>query len=186
MKYESSYGKEELIRRWDEITSPARFAGANEQLDWVYNASRKGDSVRLVKKPRASYDPYATVFRGKIEATKTGSRIRGIFTKGAADYIITAFVAAIYLGVCIAYAGRAADKTVPYLLISAGIAVFIFLLTPLPGKRRKYGELIREVVGKAPDASGKEKEAPEQTQEQQEQKEKYKFRLGVKNKRDGV
>ena len=64
--------------------------------------------------------------------------------------------------------------------------MFIFLLTPLPGKRRKYGELIREVVGKAPDASGKEKEAPEQTQEQQEQKEKYKFRLGVKNKRDGV
>ena len=124
MKYESSYGKEELIRRWDEITSPARFAGANEQLDWVYNASRKGDSVRLVKKPRASYDPYATVFRGKIEATKTGSRIRGIFTKGAADYIITAFVAAIYLGVCIAYAGRAADKTVPYLLISAPVPAF--------------------------------------------------------------
>ncbi|MBO4868974.1 MAG: hypothetical protein J5585_04615 [Clostridia bacterium] len=183
MKYESSYGKEELIRRWDEITSPARFAGANEQLDWVYNASRNGDSVRLVKKPRASYDPYATVFRGKIEETKTGSRIRGVFTKGAADYVITAFIAAVYFGVCVAYVGRAADKTVPYLLISVGIAVFIFLLTPLPGKRRKYGELIREVVGEAPGAAGTDNSAPTQTQEQ---KEKYKFRLGVKNKRGGV
>ena len=58
-----------------------------------------------------------------------------------------------------------------------------FLLTPLPGKRRKYGELIREVVGEAPGTAGTDNSAPAQTQEQ---KEKYKFRLGVKNKRDGV
>ena len=49
MRYKSLYKKDELIQRWDDITSPARFAGANETLDWVYNASRKGERVKLVK-----------------------------------------------------------------------------------------------------------------------------------------
>ena len=168
MKYESKYTKEELTERWDEYTSPARFAGANEQLDWVYNASRSGDSVRLVKKPRSSYDPYATVFRGVIEKSGEGSRIRGVYTKGVFDYVITLFIAVIYFGVCAVYAGRVSDRTVPYLLISAGVIVILFLLIPLPGKRRKYGELIKEVTGQNEDGGDGAVN---------ENKEKYKFRI---------
>lgn len=173
MIYKSGYDKAELIRRWDDITSPARFAGANETLDWIYNASRKDDRVRLVKKPRAAYDPYATVFRGRIKEEENGSAIRGVFTKGLADYIITFAVFGIYFGVCAEYASRAADKTLPLMMISVGIAAVLFLLIPLPGKRRKYGELIKKVTG--------EKDfAPAPAEKPAEKKEKYKFRLSGK------
>lgn len=178
MKYKSLYGKEELTARWDDITSPARFAGANETLDWVYNASRNGDNVKLVKKPRASYDPYATVFRGKIERTKDGSQIRGVFTKGLFDYMITLFIAVVYFGVCAAFLSRAADKTVPLILISVGVLIILFALIPLPGKRKKYGALIRKVTGPAPgkDAPA-QKQPPEETEQSGDDKEKYKFRV---------
>ena len=178
MRYKSLYSKDELIQRWDDITSPARFAGANETLDWVYNSFRKGDNVKLVKKPRAAYDPYATVFRGRIEETKSGSQIRGIFTKGLFDYIITLFIAVVYFGVCAAYLSRAADQTIPLILISAGVIVILFLLIPFPGKRKKYGELIRQVTG-TPQAKNEEKPAEEPVNTE---KEKYKFRVAGRKK----
>lgn len=181
MKYKSTYNKEELISRWDEITSPARFAGANAELDWVYNSFRKGDKVKLVKKPRASYDPYATVFRGKIETAKNGSQIRGVYTKGLFDYIITAAVGAVYFGVCAEYLSRAQDRTLPLMLISFGVIAVLFALIPFPGKRRKYGALIREVTGDPP---GKKQNA-EKTDgggTENKEKEKYKFRVSGRRK----
>ena len=180
MRYKSLYSKDELIKRWDDITSPARFAGANETLDWVYNSFRNGDNVKLVKKPRAAYDPYATVFRGKIEKTKNGSQIRGVYTKGLFDYIITAVIAVIYFGVCLEYLSRASERTVPLILISVGVIIILFALIPFPGKRRKYGALIREVTGPSPD---KAQTAPEKEPEvETEEKEKYKFRLTGRKK----
>lgn len=181
MIYKSKYGKNELLKRWDDITSPARFAGANAELDWVYNSFRKGDKIKLVKKPRASYDPYATVFRGVIEETKYGSRIRGVYTKGLFDYIITAFVAAIYFGVCLEYLSRAQDRTIPLLLISVGIITVLFALIPFPGKRKKYGALIREVTGDPP-GSKKEKAEEQPAAPVYEEKEKYKFRMTGRKK----
>lgn len=180
MKYKSSYNKEELISRWDEITSPARFAGANAELDWVYNSSRKEDKVKLVKKPRASYDPYATVFRGKIEATKNGGQIRGVYTKGLFDYIITAVIAVVYFGVCAEYLSRVEDKTIPLILISVGIIVILFALIPFPGKIKKYGALIREVTGEPP--GKKKKSEPAGQAIQDSEKEKYKFRFSGRKK----
>ena len=190
MKYRSFYSKDELTKRWDEITSPARFAGAHEELDWVYNASRKGDRVKLVKKPRASYDPYATVFRGKIEGSKTGGRIRGIYTKGVFDYIVTLLIAVVYFGVCANQFSRVSDRTVPMMLMSIGMIVILFLLIPFPGKRKKYGDLIREVTGPAPDKkyvpapeAPEAHEAPEtpaaepEPAREPEEKDKYKFRV---------
>ena len=181
MKYKSTYNKSELIARWDEITSPARFAGANAELDWVYNSFRKGDKIKLVKKPRASYDPYATVFRGKIEQTKNGGQIRGLYTKGLFDYIITAVIGAVYFGVCAEYLSRAADRTVPLLLISVGVIVVLFALIPFPGKRKKYGALIREVTGEPPDKKQKE-ETQKQADTEYTEKEKYKFRMTGRKK----
>lgn len=180
MKYKSLYKKDELIKRWDDITSPARFAGANETLDWVYNASRTKDKVKLVKKPRAAYDPFATVFRGKIEEAKNGSQIRGVFTKGVFDYIITFFVAVVYFGVCAAYMSRVTDQTIPLLLISVGVIIILFALIPFPGKRKKYGALIRKVTGPSPDNNAA---VPENASDvKTEKKEKYKFRMSGRKK----
>ncbi len=182
MRYRSLYSKDELIQRWDDITSPARFAGANETLDWVYNSFRKGDNVKLVKKPRAAYDPYATVFRGRIEETKNGSQIRGVFTKGLFDYIITLFVSVIYFGVCAAYLSRASDRTVPLILISVGVILILFALIPFPGKRKKYGALIRQVTG---DPRVKKEDGPAKKPEEEPvytEKEKYKFRVTGRKK----
>lgn len=182
MRYRSLYSKDELIQRWDDITSPARFAGANETLDWVYNSFRKGDNVKLVKKPRAAYDPYATVFRGRIEETKNGSQIRGVFTKGLFDYIITLFIAVIYFGVCAAYLSRASDRTVPLILISVGVILILFALIPFPGKRKKYGALIRQVTG---DPRAKKEDGPAKKPEEEPvytEKEKYKFRVTGRKK----
>ena len=180
MKYKSIYNKKELVDRWDEITSPARFAGANAELDWVYNSTRKDDKVKLVKKPRASYDPYATVFRGRIEQTKNGGQIRGVYTKGLIDYIITAIIGGVYFGVCAEYLSRAQDKTVPLMLISVGVIVILFALVPYPGKIKKYGVLIREVTGEPP--GKKQKEPPVQTDTEYKEKEKYKFRMTGRKK----
>ncbi len=180
MKYKSRYNKEELISRWDELTSPARFAGANAELDWVYIASRKGDRIKLVKKPRASYDPYATVFRGRIEAAENGSQIRGVYTKGLFDYILTAVIAVVYFGVCAAYLSRVLDKTIPLILISVGIIMILFALIPFPGKIAKYGALIREVTGTPPDK--KKKAEPAGTVISDNDKEKYKFRFSGRKK----
>lgn len=178
MRYRSLYTKDELIKRWDDITSPARFAGANEELDWVFIASRKDEKVKLVKKPRASYDPFATVFRGRITETKTGAEIRGVFTKGLFDYIITFFVAVVYFGVCAAYLLREPEKTIPLLLIYVGITVILFALIPFPGKRRKYGALIREVTGPSPD----KKTAVPAEESETKATEKYKFRVTGRKK----
>ena len=179
MKYRSLYNKEELINRWDDITSPARFAGAHDELDWVFISSRKGDKVKLVKKPRAAYDPYATVFRGVIEQTEKGARIRGVFTKGLFDYIITFVIAVIYFGVCAVYLSRSSDKTLPLIFISVGVILILFALIPFPGTRKKYGALIRQVTGPDPaeDKVSEEKQAKDQSEKNNEDEEKYKFRV---------
>ena len=179
MKYTSLYSKDELIKRWDDITSPARFAGADDELDWIFISSRKGDNVKLVKKPRASYDPYATVFRGKIEQTNDGGHIRGIFTKGLFDYIITLVIAVIYFGVCAVYLSRAEDKTLPLIFISIGVILVLFALIPFPGSRKKYGALIRRVTGSAPADTKVSEEKPVQAQSEKskEDEEKYNFRV---------
>ena len=177
MRYGSLYSKDELTARWDDITSPARFAGANEQLDWIYNASRKGDRVKLVKKPRAAYDPFATVFRGKISERK----ISGVFTKGLFDYIITAAVSGVYFGVCAEYFSRAENRIIPSVFISVGILAVLLALIPLPGKRKKYGKLIRKVTGPSPDrASAQPAPAPEENETgapPETEDERYKFRV---------
>ena len=92
MIFKSNYGKEELIARIDDLTSEARFAGADEINDWVFQSKRKDDRIKIVRKPKNAYDPFAAVFRGKIVGLENGSAIKGVYTKSVFDYVFSFFV----------------------------------------------------------------------------------------------
>ncbi len=191
MIYKSNYGKEELIARFDDLTSEARFAGADELNDWVFQSKRTDDKIKIVRKPKSAYDPFASVFRGKIVATEYGSAIRGVYTKSVFDYVFTFFVFFIYFGVCAKYYGSADDKTTPTVMIFAGIAIILLLFSSLPHTRKKYGDFIRRVTvgdGQAPSARPEPKEEkredkpeekikPEEKQPEEKEKKKFKFRI---------
>ena len=85
---ESRYSTEQLLARWDERTSLARFAGNDDVLDVIYVASRKKNRVFLIRKARRTLDPFATVFRGRIFPCGDGSVLQGSFSKRLFDYIL--------------------------------------------------------------------------------------------------
>lgn len=144
--FHSDLSKEELTMRWDNITSPARFAGADDMTDCVFISTRKDDRVTLVKKPKISFDPLSAYFRGKISADGDGSKITGIYTKGLTDYIVGAAISLIYFGVAAEYASRAENPSMPLAFIVGGIIVLILLYITYPGTRKKYEALIKEVT----------------------------------------
>ncbi len=90
----SGHKREVLESRWDEMTSPARFAGCDDTMDLIFVAKRSGGRVRLVRKARIAHEPFCCVFRGKISGSGSGSVIKGVFTKSVADYIFWSHKAA--------------------------------------------------------------------------------------------
>lgn len=183
MIFKSSFDKQTLISRFDDLTSEARFAGADEMNDWVFQSSRKGDRIKIVRKPKAAYDPFASVFRGTITETESGSAIKGFYTKSLPDYIFSFFVFSIYYTVCFKYFDSADDKTVPTLLMIAGAALILLLFSSLPHTRRRYGEFIRRITedgGTPASPPGKQPEnceAPPAPEDPDEKKNRYKFRF---------
>ena len=47
---ESRFSPSELAERWDDRTSPARFAGNDDVMDDIYIARRKDNRVFLIRK----------------------------------------------------------------------------------------------------------------------------------------
>ena len=90
----SGHKREVLESRWDEMTSPARFAGCDDTMDLIFVAKRSGGRVRLVRKARIAHEPFCCVFRGKISGSGSGSVIKGVFTKSVADYFIVLLISA--------------------------------------------------------------------------------------------
>ncbi len=142
----SSHSPKALLSRWDERTSPARFAGNDDVLDTVYRAKRKGNKIFLIRKGYSSVDPFVTVFRGEIAQTEKGSVLRGTFTKRAFDYVLIF----LFLALDIAFAARS------YLMGSltytglAGCALFavimILLAIPMPSAKRRYTEFLKDIT----------------------------------------
>ena len=91
----SGHKREVLESRWDEMTSPARFAGCDDTMDLIFVAKRSGGRVRLVRKARIAHEPFCCVFRGKISGSGSGSVIKGVFTKSVADYFIVLLITAL-------------------------------------------------------------------------------------------
>ncbi len=181
MIFKSNYGKNELIARFDDLTSEARFAGADEQNDWIFLSTRKGDKIKIVRKPKNAYDPFASVFRGRIVECEGGSAIKGVYTKSLPDYIFSLFVFTVYYTVCFKYYASADDKTVSLALMIAGAAVLLLLFSSLPHTRKRYGEFIRRVTESEVVPISKT-ETPEpadmpKTAEKNEKEEKNKFKF---------
>ena len=98
------------------------------------------------------------------------------------SFIVTSCVIYGFFGVCAAYLSRASDRTVPLILISVGVILILFALIPFPGKRKKYGALIRQVTG---DPRAKKEDGPAKKPEEEPvytEKEKYKFRVTGRKK----
>lgn len=142
----SSQTPEELMLRWDERTSPARFAGSDELMDSIFMASRKGDRVFLIRKASGALDPFATVFRGRIVSCGTGSAIKGCFTKRLFDYLALLALGALDW---LIYARALESGNASESLTVACIAIAVLLLliaVPLRGARRRYREFLEEIT----------------------------------------
>lgn len=188
MIFRSGFDKAALILRFDDITSEARFAGADEQNDWIFQSFRKGDRIKIVRKPKGSYDPFASVFRGRIMETESGSAIKGVYTKSLPDYIFTFIIFFVYYTVCFNSYASAENKTAPLAFMIVGAAIILLLFSSLPHTRKRYGEFIRRVTeGDAAENPAAPAEnppdggcaAPDGSADvkKDEKKEKFKFRL---------
>lgn len=143
----SSYPAETLIKRWDEYTSPARFAGNDDTLDLVFTSKRRGNKVKLVRRSGTMHEPYAAVFRGNIVETDKGSEIRGIFTKSVFDYIFTFGVIILAFFIRQSAESRGAELYTSNVLLAACIIIGLFLLFNRRSAKRRYVEFMTGITG---------------------------------------
>ena len=146
MILESHFSPSELIQRWDDRTSPSRFAGNDSILDDIYIAHRNNNRIFLIRKGRGTLDPFTTVFRGKILASSTGSMVKGYFGKRVFDYLVVAFF--LYLDIYFSYRGYLIDKfSVSTAVICSIVAIVLIMLAiPLPSVRKQYTSFIKEIT----------------------------------------
>ena len=148
MKIKSGLSLEELARRWDERTSPQRFAGGDELFDNIFISERNGEKIKTAYKPRSGPDLFSTVFRGRLVKDGDGSAISGLFTKTVADYILACVLAVVFFAVMKAVADRGADTAVIYAGCAVFAAVMILFLIPKKSFKKKYLELFEDIVQK--------------------------------------
>ncbi len=138
MKFASELTKEELVARWDERTSPQRFAGSDDMFDNIYIAHRGGDRVRLAFKPRSGPDLFGTVFRGRITRNGEGSAITGVFTKTGADYLLATVLAVVMAVILKAMYDRGLGVMNLYIGMALCASVLLADLWPKRTSRKKY------------------------------------------------
>lgn len=148
MKIKSGLSLEELVRRWDERTSPQRFAGGDELFDNVFIAERNGEKIKIAYKPKSGPDLFSTVFRGRLIKNGERSAISGLFTKAGVDYILACALAVVFFAVMKAVSDRGAGVTVIYAGCAVFAAVMILFLIPKKSFKKKYLELFEDIVQK--------------------------------------
>ena len=169
IKLESDYSKEELLSRWDEYTSAARFAGSDETLDLIFVSKRNGDRIKLIRKSNSVHEPYAAVFRGKISGEGGRSCIKGIFTKSVLDYIFTALIIALAFVVRFYAESRGASLYTANVILAAAIIIGILLLFNYRGTKRRYTDFMCRITGRENElfrARGETKEAERKEKEE--------------------
>lgn len=147
VKFKSDFSPDTLKERWDDFTSPARFAGNDDTMDLIFVAKRKNEKLKLVRRARSSFEPFACVFRGKIIKSEQGGEIVGIFTKSIVDYFVVAGIFALlfYIRSFIVERGTSLN-TINSLLIIAIVSA-VLLLKNRRASKRKYSEFIYRVTG---------------------------------------
>lgn len=144
----SDYSKEELISRWDDYTSAARFAGSDETLDLIFVSKRSGDRIKLIRKSNSVHEPYAAVFRGRIYGKGERSCIKGIFTKTVIDYAFTALIIALAFVVRSYAESRGASLYTANVILAAAIVFGILLLFNYRGTKRRYTDFMCRITGR--------------------------------------
>ena len=143
---ESKEAPEQLAQRWDEKTSPARFAGNDELMDNIFIASRKKDRVFLIRRASGALDPFATVFRGRIVPCGSGSAIKGRFTKRLFDYFLLLLLAGLDGFVYSrALEGGGASPSVTGFCIAFAL-LLLLLAVPLRASRRRYRDFLEGIT----------------------------------------
>ncbi len=148
MRFNSVLSKNELTARWDERTSPQRFAGGDDLFDNIYIARRSGDKVKLAFKPRSGPDLFSTVFRGRITGGESGSAITGSCTKSGADYALACVLAVIMAVMLKAMYDRGLGVVGLYTGMLICAAVLAVYLLPKRGARKKYAEFLKDIARK--------------------------------------
>lgn len=142
----SKWTPDQLAQRWDEKTSPARFAGNDALMDSIFIASRKEDRVFLIRRASGALDPFATVFRGRIVPCGEGSAIKGHFTKRLFDYVLLVLLAVLdgFLYFRMLDSGQVSAS---YQGFCAAFALLLLLAAvPLRAPRRRYRAFLEEIT----------------------------------------
>ena len=140
--FNSRFTVDELINRWDEFTSPARFAGADEIMDLIFVSKRKGNKVRLVRRARSKREPFSCVFYGRIESKEQGSEIKGIFAKSLIDYVAVAMIVALFAYIRYVVVARGDSPVTVNVMLAASIIIGAFLLYNTRSAKRKFAEFL--------------------------------------------
>ena len=145
-KFESRFSAEQLKDRWDEYTSPARFAGADETMDLIYVSKRKGEKVKLVRRTSSKREPFSCVFRGKIVSTEQGGSINGFFVKSIIDYIAIICICVLLAYIRYLVIDRGDSPVTVNLLLGSAILIGIALLYNKRSTKQKYAEFISRIT----------------------------------------
>ena len=156
--FPSKYNIEELSERWDDFTSPARFAGNDETMDLVYVSKRDGNKIKLVRKARSSLEPFSCVFRGEIVPKGNKSEIRGIFTKSIFDYSLVAGILTLLFYIRFLIIERNGNINAINTLLVIGIISGIVLLINRRSTKRRYAEFIFRITEEETNAFKRKKE----------------------------
>lgn len=147
LSFESKLSVEELKNKWDEYTSPARFAGSDENLDLVFISKRNDQKVKLTRRSKATREPFICVFRGKIEHTEQGSRIVGIFTKTIIDYLFVFGVIALLFYIKAEIVARGGAPSAINAVLAFSVVAGVLLLINARGTKRRFCDFISRIVG---------------------------------------
>lgn len=146
ISFNSKYSADELIERWDEFTSPSRFAGSDENMDLIFMSKRKVNKVRLTRRARQSREPFSCIFRGKIEKTENGSVIKGIFTKSIFDYAFVGIVFALLFYIRKLIIERGDSLNTINALLVCWIVFGLFLLFNSRSAKRRFADFITRIT----------------------------------------
>ncbi len=145
--FESNLSVQELTDKWDEYTSPARFAGSDDTMDLIFVAKRKNDKVHLVRRSRLSREPFSPIFRGRIKKTEQGSKIVGIFTKSLLDYFSVGIIVALLFYIRAGIIERGDSLNAINTLLVCAIIGGILLLYNTRAAKRRYADFITRITG---------------------------------------
>lgn len=144
--FKSRFSEKELTERWDEFTSPARFAGSDDVMDLIYVSKRKDKKVRLVRRARSKREPFSCVFYGNIVADEKGSAIKGVFAKSIKDYVAVCLIVSLLIYIRGLVMERGDSPVTVNVLLAAAIVLGVFLLYNTRSAKRRFAEFISRIT----------------------------------------